>query len=284
MAYARKLTRKEIEAAGFTEITEDGRVFKYGIEITPHQTRKGSPNSYLAINIYDLDENGQPIKIPRRYIPKRCKKEIDSYVYKYRTIGLHRAMWAWHYGEVPDGMVVDHINNQHTGISDYALSNLQLITPEENVSKEKDNWYQYEMPCKLSRPRSYYEDKLNHFIELYEQAKKDHDAKAAHTIRSNISQYRAKLRYYDAHGAERQALSKAKKEEATQREYKHSRATQIKRFRMELKILHEQYNECKKAHGAGHPDAVAAKAKWKHGIMITNEWIENHPAIKKGEV
>lgn len=231
MAYARKLTREELEKSGITEITEDGRVFKHGVEVKPHWTRKDSPNSYLSINIYDLDENDQPIKIPRRYVPKGCKKALDTYTYKYRTLGLHRVIWAWKYGEVPDGMIVDHINNRHKDIIDYTISNLQLTTPEENVNKEKKNWHKYEMPCKLNKPRTFYEDKLNSYIERCEQAKKDHDAKAAHHLRGNISQYRAKLRYYDSHLEEAQALCKAKEEEATQREFKHHRAATVQRLR-----------------------------------------------------
>ena len=188
--YARRLTREELIEGGITEVTITGRVFKKGEEVTPSIDDQG----YFVFSIYDRDEDGNKIKIPKKNTTYK-----SQYTYKMRTIGLHRLMWAWHYGEVPGGMVVDHISNKHNHIEDYYLDNLQLMTPGENLAKERDNWHQYELKCKLNKPRSFYEQKLEGYILAWEQAKKDGDSKAAHHLRGNVSQTRARLRYYDNH-------------------------------------------------------------------------------------
>ena len=200
--YARKLTKDELLEFGITEVTTTGRVFKNGEEVNYTIDNQG----YFMYRIYDKDEDGNKIKI---------RKSVDAkdyeYTYKYRAIGLHRIMWAWHYGEVPEGMIVDHKNNSHTHIEDYYLSNLQLLTPGENIAKERDNWHVSELKCNLNKPRSHFEKKLEGYTLAYEQAKKDKDAKAAHSLRSNIAQVRARLRYYDRHIDEYLKEKKAKK-------------------------------------------------------------------------
>ena len=186
--YARKLTKEELMENGITEVTTDGHVFKGEYEEIPNVNNSG----YFVHDVYDADENGKRIKIAK-------KSSAFGYTYKLRSLGLHRLMWAWHYGEVPEGMVVDHINNRHDTLEDYDLSNLQLLTPAENLAKDRDNWHKSEIKCNLSKPRSFYEQKLEGYTLAYEQAKKDHDAEGAHKLRSNISQTRARLRYYDNH-------------------------------------------------------------------------------------
>lgn len=267
MAYARRLTREDLERSGITNITEDGRVFRQGLEIPLNVT----PTGYHTLWIYDTDKDGNYIKYNFT--------ANGHYYYRQRMIGLHRAMWAWHHGEVPQGYVVDHINNSHENLEDYYLSNLQLLTPAQNTAKERKNWHKTETPCMLSKPRSFYEDKLTKYLEQYEQAKKDKDAELVHKLRSNISNTRARLRYYDSHTAEVKAESEAKEEAATRREYRHRRAAQIRQFREELRILHKRFTEANQTYGPDHEITRAAKAKWKKGIMISSEWIANHPAV-----
>lgn len=188
--YARKLTKEELLASGITEVTTDGHVFVGEDEIFPTPNKAG----YLMFNIYDFDENGNKIKIPHA-------KSVFGYIYKTRSIGLHRLMWAWHKGEVPNGMVVDHINNKHCDLEDYNLKNLDCTTQRHNVRKER-TLSTREIKCQLSKPRSYYADKLAAFERDYEQAKLDKDADRTHKIRSVISQYQARLRYWDSHAEE----------------------------------------------------------------------------------
>ena len=204
MAYAKRLTKERLVQEGFTEITKEGRLFKGEREIFPYWNgRDDNPNKYLCISAYTRGSDG------------RVKQE---------TFGLHRVLWAWFYDEVPEGYVVDHINNKHSRIEDYHLDNLQLLTPKENITKERicNVW---ELKCKLDRPRSYFEDKLAHYEKLYEEAKANKDANKTHHLRSNIAQIRARLRYYDNH-----------KEESTQ-------MTEFKKDLMELKYWKERFRE-----------------------------------------
>ena len=48
------------------------------------------------------------------------------------TIAYARYLWIVNYGDIPEGLVVDHINHNR---EDDRLENLQLLTPEENVSR-----------------------------------------------------------------------------------------------------------------------------------------------------
>ena len=206
MAYAKRLTKERLIQEGFTEITKEGRLFKGEQEVFPCWNGKvGNPNRYLCIYLYQRDSEGHLIRGKDR-VRKYTRKdgsigESIGWHAKPETFGLHRVMWAWHHGEVPEGYVVDHINNKHSRIEDYHLDNLQLLTPKENVTKERicNVW---ELKCKLGRPRAYYEEKLAKYEVLYEEAKANKDAKAAHRLRGNVAQTRARLRYYDNHTEE----------------------------------------------------------------------------------
>lgn len=216
MAYAKRLTKERLIQEGFTEITKEGRLFKGEREVFPHWNGKeGNPNRYLCICISQRDSEGHLIRGNDRVYKYTTKdgttKEYVSWNAKTESVGLHRVIWAWLHGEVPDGMVVDHRNNKHSRIEDYHLDNLQLLTPRENTVKERICNIK-EIPCKLDRPRSYYEDKLKTYEELYEEAKENHDAKEAHKLRTNISQVRARLRYYDNHTKEVNEVTEFKKD------------------------------------------------------------------------
>ena len=48
---------------------------------------------------------------------------------------LHRLVWEWHNGPIPEGMEVDHINSDQ---GDNRIENLQLLTKLENNLKGRD--------------------------------------------------------------------------------------------------------------------------------------------------
>ena len=215
MAYAKKLTKADLIADGITDITKEGRVFKGSKEIFPHWIPNKTTGDYLGIFIYERDSEGHLIK-GKDSIYKYTRKdssigECVSWAAKSRTIGLHRAIWAWYNEEVPEGYIVDHINNQHSTLEDYHLNNLQLLTPKENVTKDRLCNIR-EIKCQLNKPRYFYEDKLNKFEALHKKAKLEKNAEEAHKLRTYIAQTKARLRYYDNHIEEAQKKSEYKKD------------------------------------------------------------------------
>lgn len=206
MSYAKRLTKERLIQEGFTEITKEGRLFKGDREVFPRWNGKeDNPNRYLCIIVSQRDSEGHLIKGKDRVYKYTRKdgtiRESHSWQAKQETFGLHRVMWAWFHGEVPEGYVVDHINNKHSRIEDYYIDNLQLLTPKENITKERICNVK-EIPCKLDRPRSYYEEKLAKYEALYEEAKATKNASEARKQRGNLSQIRARLRYWDSHKEE----------------------------------------------------------------------------------
>lgn len=257
--YAKELTRDYLEYLGITHVTEDGlHIYKGEKEL--HQSL--TDNGYLNILLYDPRL--------RESVPKEYRTNTTGNI----VFGVHRVVYVWYNRIQPPGLVVDHIDGNKQNNN---LSNLQLLTPKENINKAQAP-STAELPCNLNKPRSFYERKLNNFIDEYEKAKDFGDAKRAHSLRSRISQTRARLRYYDSHVQNTNTGSNTTEDE--RRLYKARRAAQLKQFTKELRILHGRYAEALNTYGPEHPDTIAAKAKWKRGIQISRDWIEAHPVIR----
>ena len=194
--YAKRLTKEDLIQDGISieldEATSDIKVCRNGKSVKLSTNKQG----YFGFSIYDRDEKGDKIKKPAKY--KRKGKIYDYYVYKMRMIPLHRAVYAWVNGEVPEGRVVDHIKNKHDSIEDYWPTNLQLLTPKQNVNKERICNVR-ELKCDMRKPRSFYEERLKKYEALHEQAKKEGQAEEAHKQRANVANLKAKLRYFDSH-------------------------------------------------------------------------------------
>lgn len=267
--YASRLTKEMLEKSGIDLITEDGYVFRNGKQVMPIINKKG----YLMLSLYDLDEDGNKIKKPITRTFKGCKKPTNTYVYKLALVGLHRAMWAWIYGEVPEGYVIDHISNKHDSIEDYHISNLQMITQRANVAKERGESNK-QVKCKLDRPLSYYEDKLKGLEERYEAAKKAHDAELVHKLRSNLNDTRARIRYYLAHKEEADMLcaEKAKREAADKfhSDVYRAKAQCIKLLKDIVKTKRAEYDNALETNGSKHETTLSLKAEWKRARKELN--------------
>lgn len=269
--YASRLTKEMLVANGIELITEDGIVVKNGKQFIPTQNKQG----YLMLNIYELDEDGNKIKIPITYSRNGCKKPINTYKYKIMTVGLHRAMWAWLYGVVEEGYIVDHKNNKHTSIEDYHISNLQLISQRENTTKDRET-SNVELKCKLDRPLSYYEDKLAYYEDLYQKAVKEDNQEEAHKQRCNIFGQRARIRYWLSHKEEAEALI-AKKQTAyleakLDSDIYHAKARVIKLLKENISKRHAEYNNALETNGSKHKTTLSIRAEWKRAIKELNDF------------
>lgn len=170
--YANELNRAYLENLGITEVSNDGHIYAGAFEL-PQATINTNKHTkqYRIVNVKDPDTG------------------------KLKSFGVHRVVAAWHMGCVPDGMVVDHINNDSL---DNRLENLQIITQAENTAKDAKH-HTAPLKCNLNKPLSFYQDKLDVYVQAYEAAKENHDAKLAHDLRCNISQTRARIAYYKLH-------------------------------------------------------------------------------------
>ena len=270
--YASRLTKEMLIANGIELITEDGTVIKNGKQVIPTQDKR---DGYLKLYIYDLDEDGNKIKIPIIRTYKGCKKPSNTYKFKTITVGLHRAMWAWLYGVVEEGCVVDHINNKHKSIEDYNINNLQLISQRENVAKDSKASFR-ELKCKLDRPLSYYENKLVYYEDLYQKAVKEGNQEEAHKQRGNTYGQRARIRYWLSHKEEAEALIAKKQadylETKLDSDIYHAKAKVIKLLKENIDKRHAEYNDALKTNGSKHKTTLSIRAEWKRAIKELNDF------------
>lgn len=260
--YAKRLTKEDLMKGGISNITEDCKVFRNGQEL---ELKKNYAGGYFAFVIYELDSNGNKIKVP-------TPKSKNPYVYKTRSIGLHRAMWAWFNNEVPAGMVVDHRNNQHSRIEDYYLDNLQLLTPQENITKER-NCNTRQKVCDLSYPRSHYEEKLAAYEAAYSVAKETSaDKEMRHRLTSSIAHMRAQLRYYDAHIEQAKQLQIIKDDLDLELEKIYTTLIENKEDKKDLKEL-QYWKKVFKEQGN--------KVMWRECLKVEKLWDSMTPIVKQ---
>lgn len=190
--YATALTRDYLEYLGITEVSKDGtKIMKGDTEVKQHFDGR-----YYNINLYDPG-------VRKQTPAEKRKNNTGQFV-----LGVHRVVYAWYNRIAPTGFVIDHINNDKT---DNRLDNLQLFTPQQNINKDKEESNR-EIKCKLDRPRTYFEEKLEKYMALYEEAKAAHDADETHKQRTNIANIKARLRYFDNHIEEHERIIRLKKE------------------------------------------------------------------------
>ena len=268
--YASRLTKEMLIANGIELITEDGVVIRNGKQVIPTQNKQG----YLMLALYELDKDGNKIKIPVTRTFKGCKKPTDTYVYKIMTVGLHRAMWAWLYGVVEEGYIIDHKSNKHTSIEDYNINNLQIISQRENTTKDREASTR-ELKCKLDRPLSYYEDKLAYYEGLYQKAVKEGNQEEAHRQRGNTYQQRARIRYWLSHKEEAEALIAKKQaylETKIDSDVYHAKAAVIRLLKANISKRRAEYKNALETNGSKHETTLSLKAEWKRARKELNDF------------
>ena len=236
MAYAETLTRDYLEYLGITDVLEDGtKIMKGGQELTQHPT-----GDYKTVSLYDPA------------IRQATSKEDRTNVTGQLHLGVHRIVYCWYNRIIPKGLVVDHKDNNKLNNH---IDNLQLLTPGDNIWKDRECCTK-EVPCKLNKPREYYEKKLAKYEALYEEAKTKHNAEEAHKQRANIANTRARLRYYDSHREEATTIM-------TQKHITEADKAAWRQSVKERKIL-EQYKIMFREAGN--------KNMWRQMIRVINQW------------
>lgn len=262
--YARELTKDDLITYGVKEISKDCKVtFNNGRVLEKEEDFTKNTQGYLTFSVYELDENGNRIRIP--YKQRYKDKVYDIYTYKIRTICLHRAMFAWFNDEVPEGFVIDHISNKHDTLADNKLENLQLLSPRDNVLKERNDIDIRESNCKMCFPLSHYEGKLNTFINKYNNTK---DQEEKHALRSQISNYKAKIRYWKNHEEEYIKKEETKSLKAKARKAQKERTKDLKHYKKivdEAKALYKQ------------DPSSDNNYNWRLAVVNYNYYLETHP-------
>lgn len=128
------LTREMLQEHGITNITEDGRIFIGDKEVK--QTVAAKKGKYKVQQPYAKVQFSD--KSQKRYYIN--KNGYEYWTYPAVSILVNRAVYAWYYGEVPAGYEVDHIDNNTTNNH---LSNLRLLTKEENLARKPVSKNQY---------------------------------------------------------------------------------------------------------------------------------------------
>ena len=126
--YCKKLTKQELLDAGFTSveyINDQWRVFR--------RWRKNNSKEKFDTEISVTLARGK-----HKYRPDKYYHKITySFNRKIINIPLSRLIYVWFIGDIPDGYVVDHINNDSF---DNRPENLQLLTVGDNLKKRfEDN-------------------------------------------------------------------------------------------------------------------------------------------------
>lgn len=235
--YAKELTKKEIMANGIIGVTKDGKIYYNDGRIRDKEEDFIRNNQgYLYIYLYRMDENGNKIKISY----KRNGKE--TYYYAMATFSIARIIWAWYNGSVPEGMIVDHIDNKHTTLYDNRLENLQLLTPEENITKEREASIK-ELPCDMKKPLSHYKQLLKTAKAEYEKEKDTNrsSTEKAKYLRIQIYQLRCKIRYWENNKDKYKYYKALEKATQLAKSIIKNRAQEIKKYKADIKEAREEY-------------------------------------------
>lgn len=200
----KQITKSYLEYLGITDVTPDGRIFTKNGELKP-SLRGPKGGERLSVLLHDSEKY--------KSVPKEKRNHSSGQV----LILVHKAVYAWFHGEIPYTKEVHHVDCDPLNNS---ITNLEALTHEEHVAKHaamragtiKVYDSTRELKCKLNVPRKWYEEKIVELEKLYKEAKLNRDSEQAHSLRSNMSQMRAKLRYYDSHIEEAQNLAEFKKD------------------------------------------------------------------------
>ena len=260
--YAGEVTKAYLkQKLGIEHVSTDGAVVICKGKQLNISISKRTKKPYGNVTLYDPEI--------RAAVPK---EERNSYTGNI-SIGIHVLNYVWNVADKPEGMVIDHIDNDPTNND---VSNLQMMTQKENLVKEHPEWHQSELKCDLRKPRSFYEKKLEGYEFALEQAKQMHDDVGAHHLRTNVSQTRARLRYYDSHIEEARVVEQAKQAEEAEKQAKRELVKKKKELQYRVDHTRKMYQELLEAYGKDDPIVEEYWGHWKVAVAMLQGFKEKH--------
>ena len=257
--YAREITKDYLQKCGVEDVSIDGRtVIIKGKEANQFPMSNGAKN-YMYVRLYDTDRR---MSVPKE---ERCSGTGQF------NLGVHIINYAWNVADKPQGLVVDHIDNNP--INNH-ISNLQLLTPRENVNKELNKPPRVvEMPKYITEERIL--KKLEGYEAAYEDAKARHDAEAAHHFRSYLSLWRAKHRQF------LEDPEKYTKPEKKADEHEcHARAEKRRVLQANIDSARKYYKQAREAYGENDPYVKQLWGEWKLAIAMLHGFKEENKRSK----
>ena len=132
------MTGQSLSEAGVGKASNQLRVGKR-IKINGKKYR-----THPVYNIYAGNRQGEVIHISKkfpmkgndnncRYLKVLVRGSVDI---KFKSLYVHRFIYECYNGLIPNGLVIDHINDDS---KDNRLCNLQLMTPQNNSKKAAKN-------------------------------------------------------------------------------------------------------------------------------------------------
>lgn len=259
--YAREITKDYLKKLGVEYVSKDGlTVIVNGKEVKFRRTYSGS-RPYENVQLYDPEI--------RQSVPAELRKTSTGQF----MVGVHIVNYVWNKDPVkPAGLVIDHIDNDSLNND---ISNLQLSTCRDNVNKEKNRPPRVvQMPKYITEAKIL--KKLNEFEAAYEQAKRDHDAEAAHKYRCSLSIWRAKHRQY----LENPELYKKPVKKVVEHEC-HARAEQRRNLQADIDSARKIYKELLKAYGKDDPIVYQYWGEWRLAIARLHGFNEENKRTKE---
>lgn len=134
---------------------------------------------------YSVNSDGEVKNNKNNYLVKGSKR--NGYLRLNSIISIHRLVWETFKGEIPEGMVIDHIDGNR---SNNSLSNLRLVTQSENMDNAQVNGHKGQV--KVSQY-----DKEGNFIAKYNSIREAANAISGNevAIRSAADRFGASAGY-----------------------------------------------------------------------------------------
>lgn len=129
--YSKPLTKQMLLDMGIYGIYWDKDNNQWWIDRYWYVTRSRSIKRHYRVDITEA-------RCKHKYVKDKVYPKVTfSYLNKPVTISLSRLLYVWFIGDIREGFVVDHIDNDPFNNN---LDNLRVITIEQNIRKRyKDN-------------------------------------------------------------------------------------------------------------------------------------------------